>query len=204
MTNATEGTTDGREQMSPTQQQTGSTSATGASPMRERVADATHRFVDETQQRVREGVRSRLDSGKRRTSGTLNAIASSLRQGNVEDEETARFMQKAGDQVEKLSQYLDTTDVQQIARQAEDLARRQPAVFLGTAFVLGLAAARFFKAGRQRSGAGSEARLGSTQNLGGEPLESQPGFRPMPDDPAIGRQGPIGGFPGPSGYTGQL
>jgi hypothetical protein len=202
MTHATEGTTDGRDQrLTPAGSPTGG--ASGGAPMKDRVADATHRLVDETQQKVRDQVRSRLDSGKRRTSGTLSAIANSLRQGNAEDEETARFMQKAGDQVERLSHYLDSTDLQQMARQAEDLARRQPAVFLGTAFVLGLAAARFFKAGRQRSGYQGE-RLGREQNVGGEPLESQPGFRPMPDDPMLGREGPVGGFPGPAGYAGQL
>jgi len=199
MTNVTQGMTDGGTRQGQ-MVQAPPASGTGT-PLKDRVADATARLVDDTQQKFREEVRSRLDTRKRRTSDTLNAIASTLRQGDAQDEETARFMQKASDQVQRLSQYLENTDLPQMARQAEDLARRQPVVFLGTAFILGLAAARFFKAGRHRSMQESE---GLGQHMGGGPLESQPGFRPMPDDPAIGRQGPIGGYPEQSGYAGQL
>jgi hypothetical protein len=192
---ATQGTTDGSRQR---QTDTGQAGAGGSAPLKDRVADATHKLVDDTRQKVKGEVQSRLDTRKRRTSETLSAIASTLQQGHVEDEETARFMQKAGDQVQRLSRYLDETDLPAMARQAEDMARRQPAVFLGTAFVLGLVAARFFKAGRNRN----QSRQGGPVTAGsGEPLESHPGFRPMPDD--LTGPGPVGGYPGASGYAGQ-
>jgi hypothetical protein len=161
------------------------------------VAEATARLVDETQEKVKEQVRTRVDSGRRRTSDTLSTIAASLRQGEARDDTTARFMQNASDQVNRISQYLENTDVEQLTREAEDAARRQPVLFLTSAFIVGLAAARFFKAGRQR--ASSRGTL--AQTMGDPALEPEPTYRPMPDDPTIGRQGPVAEYPGSPGFA---
>lgn len=53
-----------------------------------------------------------------------------------------------GGQVERLGNYLQGRDVRQILADTENFARRSPAVFLGGAFVLGLAASRFLKSSR--------------------------------------------------------
>ena len=191
----TRATTDaGIEPIRTTEPSPGGTTASGAgTPLKDRVADATARLVEQTQEKVREEVRTRLDSGRRRTSDTLSTIAASLRQGDVRDDETARFMQKASDQVQRLSSYLENTDVKQLTREAEDAARRQPVLFLASAFILGLGAARFFRAGRDRGRSGPSL----AQTTG----DSEPGFRPMPDDPTIGRQGPVHEYPGSPGFA---
>ena len=56
------------------------------------------------------------------------------------------------DQVERLSSYLRDRDFADFRRDAEDFARRQPAVAVGIALALGLIGARFLKSsqgGRQ-------------------------------------------------------
>jgi hypothetical protein len=60
----------------------------------------------------------------------------------------AEIGQAMGDQVGRIAQYLRGRDVRQIVNDAEDFARRRPGVFLGGAFVLGLAASRFLKSSR--------------------------------------------------------
>ena len=60
----------------------------------------------------------------------------------------AEIGQAVGGQVERLATYLRERDVRHLITDAEDFARRSPAVFLGTAFVLGLAASRFLKSSR--------------------------------------------------------
>jgi hypothetical protein len=50
--------------------------------------------------------------------------------------------------VERVANYLRERDFHQLVNDAEDFARRSPAVFLGSAFVLGLAASRFLKSSR--------------------------------------------------------
>lgn len=54
----------------------------------------------------------------------------------------------AGGQVERLARYLHDRDVRQVVSDVEDLARRSPGMFLGGAFVIGLAASRFLKSSR--------------------------------------------------------
>jgi hypothetical protein len=55
-------------------------------------------------------------------------------------------MDRAADQVERFSRFLSARSADGLVRDVEDFARRNPAVFMGGCFVLGLAAARFFKA----------------------------------------------------------
>ncbi len=57
----------------------------------------------------------------------------------------AEIGQAIGGQVERLANYLRERDVRHLLSDAEEFARRSPAVFLGSAFVLGLAASRFLK-----------------------------------------------------------
>lgn len=52
----------------------------------------------------------------------------------------------AADQAERVADYLRTTDVREILSTVENAARRQPLLFLGGAFALGVAASRIFKA----------------------------------------------------------
>jgi hypothetical protein len=58
----------------------------------------------------------------------------------------ANASRTAADQAERLAAYLQQTDAREIVHTVEDAARRQPLIFLGGAFILGLAAARFMKA----------------------------------------------------------
>ena len=52
----------------------------------------------------------------------------------------------AADQAERLALYLRNHDARQMLSTVEDAARKQPLLFLGGAFVLGVAASRFMKA----------------------------------------------------------
>ena len=53
------------------------------------------------------------------------------------------------DQADRTAQFLNETDAREMISKVEDAARRQPLLFLGGAFVLGVATARFFKAAGQ-------------------------------------------------------
>lgn len=61
----------------------------------------------------------------------------------------AHYVERAGRQVQSLADYLKNNDAGQIADASENFARRQPAVFLGVAFVLGVVSARFLKSSRR-------------------------------------------------------
>ncbi len=87
----------------------------------------------------------------------LTSVASSIRQmgdslrGGEQPrgvvDVTAKYSDSIATQVEQLSHYLESKDLRQLTGDVERFARRNPAVFLGGAFALGLLAARFLKSG---------------------------------------------------------
>lgn len=100
---------------------------------------------------ARSQVKSRLSDQKERAAEGLGGVASALRQtgDQLKQQETpvpiGDYADRAAEMVEQIAGYLKTKDIDQIVGQAENLARRRPAVFLGTAFVLGFMATRFLK-----------------------------------------------------------
>jgi hypothetical protein len=58
---------------------------------------------------------------------------------------TAKYTGSAANQIEKVASYFERKDLRMMMRDVEGYARRNPAIFLGAAFGLGLIAARFLK-----------------------------------------------------------
>jgi hypothetical protein len=58
---------------------------------------------------------------------------------------TAKYTGSAASQIEKVANYFERKDPREMMRDAESFARRNPAIFLGAAFALGMLAARFLK-----------------------------------------------------------
>jgi len=96
-------------------------------------------------------VASGLDKQRTRAAEGVGSIAQALRQTSdqlrQQDQQapTHQYVSSAADQIERFSNYLRQTDVSQMVSGIEQFARRQPALFLGSAFVLGLLGARFLK-----------------------------------------------------------
>jgi hypothetical protein len=100
---------------------------------------------------------SRADEQRQTAASGFQAVAHAFRSmgddlRNREEGPVAEYAAEIGHaiggQVERLATYLRQRDVRQLVSDAEDFARRSPAVFLGSAFVLGLAASRFLKSSR--------------------------------------------------------
>ncbi|MDX1415807.1 MAG: hypothetical protein R3293_16540 [Candidatus Promineifilaceae bacterium] len=94
--------------------------------------------------------KSSLETQKEIAARELHGVASALRQtGSTlsEQDQTmfAQYSNRFADQVEQASSYLEEHDLEDLVQEAEDFARRQPELFIGGAFTLGLLAARFLK-----------------------------------------------------------
>jgi len=105
----------------------------------------------EAQQKIGDQLRSSVDTGKVRAADTLDRFANALTQSGQQLRNDnlggpSQYIDRTGEQLRKASEYLRNTNVDDMVRNAEDFARRQPAVFIGGAFALGLLAARFIKA----------------------------------------------------------
>jgi hypothetical protein len=80
----------------------------------------------------------------------LHETSSSLR--DREEDAMAGLVDQAADQVDRLSHYLNTHTVTELMGEAERFARREPALFLGGAALLGLFGARFLKSSNPERG----------------------------------------------------
>ena len=140
--------------------------------------------------RVKESAAAQLSSQKERATEGLGSIATAVRQSseplrNNKQDMIAEYVEKAADQLEQFSTRLRERDVNDLVNDAQQFARRRPALFVGAAFVAGVAAARFLKS--------------SSENRQSDRMQRYPGD----DSYSYGRT-PTGTprYTGGTGYTG--
>lgn len=111
------------------------------------LGEKTRRAAAQAQQKAGEQVKSGIDTGKQRAAGALHGVADSLLHGTGDHpaEGATRYIQQAGEQMRRAADWLENTNVEELTERTEEFARRQPALFIGGAFALGLVAARFLK-----------------------------------------------------------
>jgi len=92
-------------------------------------------------------VRSRVSTQTSRSAIDLGNLANALRQTSqqLEGNPASSFVTKAADRLDRVSELLDTTDPAELVGKVESFARREPLLFLGGAFALGIVGARFLK-----------------------------------------------------------
>jgi gas vesicle protein len=120
--------------------------------------EAGRDFIDEQ----KENLAQRVDQ----YTEAMRSACEKLR--NEEGNVLAGPAQKAVDQLERMSGYLREKPLADVLDDLESYARRRPEVVFGGLFVVGLAAARFFKASRRRP-----RRAGPPEAIGNA---STPGF----------------------------
>jgi hypothetical protein len=123
------------------------------------------------------------DRGRELAASGLQSAADSIRRVSLDMEADqpaiANAAETAAEQAERVATYLRDTDARQIISNVEQAARRQPILFLGGAFVLGVAVSRFMKAAggdRQDAGYGPYS-VGRTYRAGGTYAATGPGAR---------------------------
>jgi hypothetical protein len=139
--------------------QTGGQSTTQGAGAVGQTKQKAQEIASQVQQKATQRVESGLTRGKFQAAETLNTVAQSLvmssqqlRQRNQEG--ISRFVDQTADRVQRVSNYLQNTDVSEMVDRTEEFARRRPALFLGGAFALGLLGARFLKSSRRQQEAG--------------------------------------------------
>ncbi len=126
----------------------------------QQVAHRTEQKAGQLAQQTRQKAKGQLASQKERAAGTLGSVAQALRQTGQHLQEQdqgsiGQYADRAADQVERFSGHLRERNVDELTSEAEDFARRRPALFLGGAFALGLLGARFLKSSSSGQGSGS-------------------------------------------------
>jgi len=109
----------------------------------------------ETARRVKEKGEAFLGEHKHTAADSIHHCGDALRGAaqqlrERQDQTLASFAEKAADQLERMSGYLDSKQIEDIRNDVEGFARRQPQVFYGGMFAAGLALSRFFKASQSK------------------------------------------------------
>ncbi len=126
--------------------------------------------------RVRDRAEAQLSSQKDRATDGIGAVAQAVRQSaqhlrDNHQDTIARYAEQAADQLERFSNGLRNRDVGEIVEDVQRFARRQPALFVGSAFAIGVIGARFLKSSSDRAThgrglAGYRASAGGVDHAG--------------------------------------
>src|SRR5947207_11852867 len=115
--------------------------------------------------KVKDGAVSQLSTQKNRATDGIGSVAQAVRQStqqlrDQQHDTIAQYVDQAAAQLERFSNALKEKNVSELLDDAQRFARRNPALFIGGAFAVGLLSARFFKSSRdQRGDAGWRERL---------------------------------------------
>jgi hypothetical protein len=110
-------------------------------------------------ERARHGAFNRLDAQRERAATGLGSMVDALRESSRQLEgqnaTMASYVDGAASQLERFTGGIRERDLNQMVRDVEMFARERPAIFLGSAFALGLAMARFLKSSESGALSGS-------------------------------------------------
>ena len=152
----------------------GGTAGVATAPARS-LYDQAKETAGQAYEAVTDKAATKLDEQKSSLTGGLTTVADSVRQvsENLSSSKTdsglaetaAKYTNTAAKTIEDVAGYFESRNVRDMARDLEGFARRNPAIFFGAAFGLGLLAARFLKSsspGYYEKGAGRAFRAAST------------------------------------------
>jgi hypothetical protein len=119
------------------------------------IADQAQETAGQVAEQAKQQAVAQISTQKEHAAGSLDAVAQALRQSgdqlrSKQQEPLANLAGTAAQRIEDFSGYVRNTDVNDMIRDVEAFARRQPAAFLGGAFTLGVLAARFLKSSSQK------------------------------------------------------
>jgi hypothetical protein len=151
-----------------------STGDAGTDP-RDQIRNVRDKVVDQAKTTVRqakERAGTGLEESRRRVAEQIGGIAHVFERCGQElrteaPAPVARLAESLAAQVERVGNYLREADARRMARDLEELARRQPGVVLAGAFGVGLLAARFLKSSEPEYG--SDEASYERIRPGGEP-----------------------------------
>jgi hypothetical protein len=124
--------------------------------------------ADGVVEQARETVESRISGGKERVVEGLGSVAEAMRHTGVHlrSRDTlglTDYVARAADQVDAVSDYLQARKLGDVVQDLSSFARREPAIFLGGAFAVGLLGGRFLKSSHATS---SRASQPAVRNMG--------------------------------------
>ncbi len=146
------GTGDGGGASTPPLDQIKQNAAQAFQQTKEKVGPAVSQVKDQAATQIQSTLSTQKDACANSLSGIAQAFRSTAE--NLRDNDQApigQYAETVAGWMDSATGYLNERDVNQVTRDVEDLARRQPAIFIGTTFAIGFLAARFLKSSASRA-----------------------------------------------------
>jgi uncharacterized protein YjbJ (UPF0337 family) len=138
---------------SSTRQGSGSTKPVGEQAGQ--VANDVKQQASQVKDQVTQQAESKIDDQKHKVASQISTLASALNDASStmrdSSPQMAHFAESAVDRLNQWSTQLERKDFGELVDGVESFARRNPALFVGGAFALGLLGARFLKASAPQS-----------------------------------------------------
>ena len=124
------------------------------------VASDAKQAASQVAEQAKELVSQKVTEKAGRGADDIRQFAHVLRntRGQLGDNMAAPLVDKAADQLERFSRFLQDANPERVVRDVERFARREPLLFLGGAFALGLLGARFLKSSARHPSEGWDVR----------------------------------------------
>lgn len=130
--------------------------------------------VEKVYGKVSDETSAKISDKKSQVAQGLSTVADNLRQADESmqntDQETpianiaGKYTDSLAGKIEQASEYIERKDLGEMLGDAERFARRNPAIFIGGAFTLGLLLARFLKSSGSKSNANNSRSNDTTSN----------------------------------------
>lgn len=124
----------------------------------EQAKHAVTHVADQAKEQVSNQLNTQFDSRKDKAVETMGTVADAIR-GTSEKLKgvgpLGDVAERAATGIENVAQFFEGKKIGDLARDVERFARREPALFLGATFALGLIGGRFLKSSAHRGGAAS-------------------------------------------------
>jgi hypothetical protein len=147
------------------------------------IAQQAQQKLSEAAAQASEQALSQLEARKAQAAEGLGSVAEALEQTseqlrNQQQAVVPEYLHGAAETIRGAADYLKTNDVRQLVENVREVARRQPELFLGGAFVLGLLTARFLKSSgdgraRRRAARASSAPIPASRALAKAPAKGR-------------------------------
>jgi hypothetical protein len=145
----------------------GSSSGTGQAQQADGMTDQAGQVAGQVKDQVKEQASAKLSDQKGRAAEGLSSVATMVSQfGDQVREQNptmAGFVDTAADRLREFSTHIDQHELTELMDDVERYARRNPMLFAGGAFALGLLGARFLRSSSPSSGSnGGQMSYGSS------------------------------------------
>src|SRR4051812_33864651 len=119
------------------------------------ITETVRELASEVGEQIKAGVSDQKTGGAGYVARIMDTIRPASREFDSQIPQAGQLMRSGARQIENVSDALRTRDATQLANEAQEFARRQPAAVLGLAVLTGFAIVRFFKSAPIRTARGS-------------------------------------------------